>query len=147
MSDALLGTFVSIKTMSDGTPRLTLEMQCTLAEVADMGLLPGVPFALARLTKGASIVPAKEPVSQPKEKPGELCIMACNFCVDPLFIEYVSIGEREPASEETAKEYILGICGINSRKELDANKNAASEFHDSIRKPFLEWKQTHRMVV
>jgi hypothetical protein len=144
MSAAIMGTFVSIKTMADGSPRITLDMQCTLSEVAAMGLIPGVPFALARLIKEAAGKPTVAPVSQPQkpsERAGQLCVMACTFCADGSFWKWLEVdADILCDSEKRAKEYILDMCGIESRKELDANNTAAACFHEFIRMPFLAWK-------
>lgn len=137
MSDAIMGTFVKIGTMADGTPRIVLDLQCTLSEIAAMGLIPGVPFALARMTKEASVTPPAEP----KTKPGPLCVMACNFCDDPAFWKWINeIPSYSCANADEAKEYILVRCGITSRLKLDSNEFAAETFHKYIRKPFLAWK-------
>lgn len=140
---AILGTFVSIKTMADGSPRIVLDMQCTLSEVAAMGLIPGTPFALARLTKEAAGKPVVEPVSQPeapKEKPGPLCVMACNFCADLVFWEWISRGGGYANDEQDAKRFILYTCEIDSRKKLDQSERAAQLFHALVRKPFMAWR-------
>jgi hypothetical protein len=142
-ADAILGTFVNIKTMADGTPRLVLDLQCGLSEVAAMGLIPGVPFAIARLTKEAAGRPVVAPVSQPqesKEKPGQLCVMAVNFCKDPLFIEFMDSHFSPCLTEEEAKTALLEVLGISSRRELDSDPKKAEAFHSLIRKPFLAWR-------
>jgi len=129
---AVMGTFVSIKTMADGSPRITLDMQCTLADVAAMGLMPGVPFAIARLTNEASLAPQTPPPEAPKQPIGALCRLAVRLCEDPLFIEWV-----DAADSEHAKAIILTNCGISSRKELDTNEKAAQIFHSKFRQPFV----------
>jgi hypothetical protein len=149
MSAAIMGTFVSIKTMADGSPRITLDMQCTLSEVAAMGLIPGVPFALARLVKEVAGKPAVAPVShpqEPKERPGQLCVMACTFCADPMFWKWISTETTsdEVLDEAGAKEFILYVCCIDSRKELDQSASAARAFHEQIRKPFMAWNDARR---
>jgi hypothetical protein len=142
--DAIMGTFVAIKTMADGTPRVTLDMQCTLSEVAAMGLIPGVPFAIARLSKEAAGKPAVEPVSQPeepKQKPGQLCVMAVNFCKDPMFWTWIMEAHGLACfNQAEAKEFVLNQCQVESRKELDDLSNAAELFHRLIRRPFLAWR-------
>lgn len=83
-----------------------------------------------------------EPVEH-KQRPGELCVMACHFCKDPLFWEWASLGVNvayRVTDEQYAKLYILEQCGIESRKELDTSANAAKHFHERIRAPFLAWK-------
>ena len=71
----------------------------------------------------------------PKNKPGQLCVMACTFCADPDFQYWTGAGD-----EPSAKQLILGQCGITSRKELDTNKDAAAIFHRDFREKFLDWK-------
>lgn len=77
-------------------------------------------------------------------RPGtrELCIMACAFCRYLDFRAYLQeIDPRnEPWTEGGAKEFILVICGIGSRNELDQSIAAADKFHELVRKPFLEWR-------
>jgi len=86
------------------------------------------------------------PVEQPapvtqKAKAGMLCVMACKFCEDPLFHDWVStrVGICQDAS--SARKFILKYCSVDSRKDLDIDKFAAMRFHTLIRLPFLEWKE------
>lgn len=136
---AIMGTFVKIGTMADGTPRLVLDLQCTLSEVAAMGLIPGVPFALARLEKEV----AGKPVAQePKERAGVYRIMACNFSKDPQFHEWLNtIGYSGVTTEGQARAAILDICGITSRKDLDSSDEARHAFLTQVRTPFFDWRE------
>jgi hypothetical protein len=137
---AILGTFVRVSTLADGSPRLVLDLQCSLSEIAAMGLIPGVPFALARLEKEAAVTPVVEPV----EKPGPLCIMACNFCADPKFWEWISnTNGFDTKNEIDAKDFITSVLSIHSRKEIDSNSEASAAFHSCIRTPYLAWKAKH----
>lgn len=135
---ALLGTFVKIGTMADGTPRIVLDLQCTLAEVAAMGLMPGAAFGIARIT-GESTLPKSEETSPPveKQRAGQLCVMACNFCADPLFRDWIGA-----CNEDDAKAMLCNACRITSRKELDSNSRAAAIFMNNFRAPFLTWKES-----
>ena len=147
--------------MADGTPRIVMDLQCTLADVAALGLMPGVAFGIARITGEASCRPAETridttstPVSESKTvelstitktRAGELCIMACTFCADPRFFDWVDdrfmpAGEFMVRTEAEAKQFILETCDIGSRKELDSSAPAASLFHNEIRKPFMAWR-------
>lgn len=161
-ADAILGTFVKIGTMADGTPRLVLDLQCTLSEVASMGLIPGVPFAIARLSKDAALQESRRPpetrmdstfapnfeqkTANPStsQKPGQLCVMAVNFCKDRMFWRWLEQLCMDCGNEDMAKDLILDICRIQSRKELDTNAAAAEIFHEEIRKPFLAWREARR---
>jgi hypothetical protein len=85
----------------------------------------------------------EKPVIQPeqqKQRPGELCIMACTFCKDPLFIEFMDAHFSPCLTEHEAKEALYEVLGITSRLDLDANPKKAEAFHNLIRKPFLAWR-------
>lgn len=87
------------------------------------------------------------PVSEPKVKKshfdreplGDLCWRAVQWCKTPEFWDWVA-GQCQchPAAveEKQAREYILLKCGIESRKELDTNPEAARKFHQFIRGPY-----------
>lgn len=143
---ALLGTFVKLSTMADGTPRIVMDLQCTLADIAALGLMPGVAFGIARITGESTIAPVEEVPSvasivEPKTRAGELCIMAATFCKMPVFWEWIRTKEDYCSTESDAKDYILEMCEIESRKELDTNKYAATYFHTLIREPFMAWRE------
>ena len=82
----------------------------------------------------------------------DLCIMACVFCKEPLFQEWVRQqaaaagllihgASRVARGEQEAKAYILQACGVTSRNDLDRVPAAAALFHKLIREPFLAWKE------
>lgn len=82
----------------------------------------------------------------------ELCIMACVFCRDPLFQEWAieQVMDQRLAlvgcqltvlNEPVAKAFILHVCEVSSRNDLDVDEDAAQRFHILVRKPFLEWKE------
>lgn len=75
----------------------------------------------------------------------ELCIMACVFCRDPLFWRWLeTMVPDEPKGtmqESAAKAFILSLCQVASRNELDTDQAAAERFHEMVRKPFLAWKE------
>lgn len=78
---------------------------------------------------------------EPKQRPGELCIMACTFCADPKFWEWADKRSEEVIEGESgAKQFILDMCGVLSRKELDQHQTAADRFHKLIRLPFMAWR-------
>lgn len=94
----------------------------------------------------------------------DLCIMACVFCKEPLFWQWLNnayplpkpvgrfavhlgeklVGECKPVAthdEASAKAEILRVCGVASRNDLDRNPTSAELFHERIRKPYLAWKE------
>ena len=70
-------------------------------------------------------------------KPGPLCILACRWCAAHAFWQWADVH-----SEEAAKQEILRICEIGSRKELDTDVHAAARFNTQIRKPFMEYLES-----
>lgn len=72
----------------------------------------------------------------------DLCIMACVFCRDPLFHAWLAATtDLIKPRDGQAKAFILRVCSISSRNELDKNPDAAYLFHELVRKPFLAWKE------
>ena len=70
--------------------------------------------------------------SEAAQKTGQLCLLAIQLCKNHEFWEWTGVAE----SEQRAKEFILTVCEIQSRKELDTNEDAAEKFHRLIRIPF-----------
>jgi hypothetical protein len=131
---ALYGTFVRLQTMADGGVRLVLDLGCSLADIAALNLMPGAAFGLARITGESTILPiAVEPEEKNIFRP--LCRLACIFCQDPLFQEWADV-----LDEEGAKEFILNICNVISRKHIDGSPDASGAFLLHVRKPFIEWR-------
>ena len=109
--NAILGTFVTVRTLADGTPRITLDLQCSLADISALGTMPGDPYGLARITPEAAKKQAQEDAlqeladqaqelqmgyptqqgSQKEEKSsvGPICLWACQHCKGPGFYEYI----------------------------------------------------------
>ena len=83
----------------------------------------------------AQVADDVEPPTEEKQRPGMLCIMACKFCADPEFQKWAKVG-----SEAEAKQHVLDICGVTSRKELDTQAMPSLRFHSQIRAPFMNWK-------
>ena len=43
------------------------------------------------------------------------------------------------SASQHAAQFIRDACGITSRAQLDHNAQAASLFHEAVRKPFVQW--------
>ena len=54
MNAVISCTFVRMQTLADATPRIVLDCDCSLADLAALNLTPGATFALARLTDAAA---------------------------------------------------------------------------------------------
>lgn len=76
-----------------------------------------------------------------KDTRGPLCREACDYCQSPAFRMWVASGDQEMATEAEAKEWILNICGVLSRKELDAHASARDRFVRKVRIPFFLWER------
>lgn len=82
----------------------------------------------------------------------DLRIMACVFCKEPMFHKWMLTQRAAVAilcaanisNEAAAKEFILQVCGVASRNDLDTNPAAAELFHQHIRRPFLEWRDANK---
>lgn len=92
----------------------------------------------------------RDRVERVKKRPSErLSYVAAMLCKNEGFWQYVS--EFDPYAqgknlmagdigEDGARKFMLGVLGIGSRAELDKSAVVANEFHDKIRKPFVEWQ-------
>ncbi len=122
-----------------------------LADVGDLDRFKDLTLAkkgMAGQRLAAIMVQVDDDVEQvapaaPKVRPGELCIMACTFCADLKFQDWAdSLDVMRVEDEGDAKAFILHMCRIGSRKELDMLPVAATRFHTLIREPFLAWRDT-----
>jgi len=77
----------------------------------------------------------EQPVIQQPEAPkgGELAKLAGMFCQSVHFWEFCRCDDADEA-----RDWILRVCGVQSRRELDHSPAAAKLFHDRVRKPYLE---------
>ena len=80
-------------------------------------------------------------------KGGALAKLAGQWCNDPVFAEWLFLEQgyvlrHEEGDPAFCRRYILGVCRIQSRAELDHNPQAAAAFHTLIREPFAEYLKT-----
>jgi hypothetical protein len=78
----------------------------------------------------------------PRERLGDLCWRAVQWCKDPVFWNWIEQkGRFEPGTidEVHARRYVAVWCGVESRKELDTNHEAARKFHQFIRGPYQKF--------
>lgn len=83
----------------------------------------------------------EQPVeSKGRGKLGDLCWRAVQWCGEPEFWKWASqVGEWHVDSQQTAKEFISEVCGVQTRKELDTNPDAAARFNSQIRGPYHKY--------
>lgn len=148
---AVVGTFVRVTTMADGCPRITLDLQCSLSDVAAMGLMPGAPFAIARLDKAASVQATQPAMENKQDEPrptgGQNSRWVALRCKEQVFWDFLNsrsfdgIRTEKVSNEEEAAHLVRNVCGVASRAELDTDAVAEQRYHNLIRKPFSAYMQ------
>ena len=128
---------VSMKTMADGTLRISFDVEPAHAQDAfKLFAAPGTPAAIAALQVGYE---AKSDMAIPitdKPKGGALSKLAGMWCSNPDFQAWSGTITTTDASI-----FIRQACEIDSRAELDHNEEAAEKFHRLIRGPFSKYTQ------
>jgi hypothetical protein len=89
----------------------------------------------------------EQPVQQPrKDTRGPLCREACDYCVMPEFHKWLVHERGAGGVDETyAKRWILQLCDIDSRKELDTDRQAGDDFVQLVRIPFMRWQRERKV--
>lgn len=136
---------VSLKTMADGTLRISFDIEPMHAQDAfRLFAAPGTPAAIAALQVGYAS--AKNDVPEigfgniEKPKGGALARLAGMWCNDPEFWKWL---ETDPLnachSASGATACLYAICEIESRVELDNDEEAAGRFHRLVRGPYSKY--------
>lgn len=145
-NSAIQCTRRQIRELSDGTLEVKIHIQPT--DKANFLLLfPDIdlPAVIARLTQEAAKQSAQDEIIEAdKPKGGQLARLAGMWCNEPEFWEWLETSDDNAChSERGAALCIYGICGIESRAELDNNPEAAEKFHRLIREPYSKWLKSH----
>lgn len=148
------GSSVSVKTMSDGTLRLSIDIEPRNAQAAfALFGAPGRAIALAALKDGTGAVVdhalASTPVVDQKPKGGEWAKLAGIWCADPEFWKFCF--EEHPSADsvtspDEAADLVRYLCEIESRADLDHDKEALARFNKYFRHPFMKWMQARGIV-
>lgn len=95
------------------------------------------------LTRGTSGVPVRARVPSTERKGAALSRAAAMMCNGAKFQRWVvsRIGAAPDgvSASQHAAQFVRDACGITSRAQLDHNAQAASLFHEAVRKPFVKW--------
>lgn len=133
---AIEAASVGVRTMADGTLRLSLDIEPRHAQAAfALFGAPGTPMALAAL----------KPASSKPEAPkgGPLAEWVALRCKDVQFLNWLAY--RYPELWDSSKctlvepkgaDVVRRLCGVESRAELDSNPDAAAKLHKLIREPY-----------
>ena len=142
------GSSVSVKTMSDGTLRLSIDIEPRNAQAAfALFGAPGRAVALAALKDGSAAI-TSESASEVKEtqqpKGGAWAKLAGMWCADADFWTWLNY-ERgyagRASSPDAAAIALKELCGIASRVELDHDEAALRRFNQEVRYPFMKYMQ------
>lgn len=80
-------------------------------------------------------------------KAGKFCRLAGEICRNygfRVFVGHQTEGVFEPVDDAAAAQWLRAECGVSSRKELDADADAADRFR-LVQSRFIEWAQQHSM--
>jgi hypothetical protein len=131
---AISGTRRAMKEMADGTVRVQIDIDPKYRnEFFNLFGQIDMPVALAPLVSDFEKSTSDEADIQQKPKGGDLAKLAGMFCQSVHFWEFCRCDDADEA-----RDWILRVCGVESRRDLDHNPTAAKIFHDRVRKPYLE---------
>jgi hypothetical protein len=146
------GSSVSVKTMSDGTLRLSIDIEPRNAQAAfALFGAPGRAVALAALKDGSAAITSESAseVKEKQQKGGEWAKLAGMWCADSEFWTWLNY-ERgfggKVSSPDAAAIALREFCGIASRIELDTDHAALARFNKEIRHPFMRWMTARGIV-
>lgn len=148
---AIEASSVQVKTMADGTLRLSVDIEPRHARDAfALFGTPGTPMALAALKTAAQQDSEPIPASQPETpKGGAMAKLAGMWCGDTAFIDWLAVrytrewtiarnGQPQAPLRDRAAEVLRLVCDIDSRAELDNDQSAAARFQSLIRGPYMK---------
>ena len=140
---AIEAVTAGIKDLADGTLRVSFDIEPRYAQEAyALFGSRGSSVAIAALTQQATTALAQAEAVQNAPALTGLALLAVQWCKEPKFWEWLNTkcGDVTALTNENdVKLYILAICGIDSRKELNTSKLAERRFNRFIREPYMEW--------
>lgn len=135
---AIAASSVSLKTLADGTLRISFDFEPTQAQDAfRLFAAPGTQVAIAALKAGTYL---EQPQAPEKPKGGDLARLAGIWCNDPKFWRWLAVKHGEDLdSDMAAAQWVRTVCGVTSRAELDNDAGVGVCFHKHIREPFMAY--------
>lgn len=150
---AIPASSVSLKTMADGTLRISFDIEPAQAQDAfRLFAAPGTQVAIAALRAGSfleqipdagipasGLIPPDSRELKPRPHMGDVCYRTVQWCADASFwawINTMAAPGRGVYSAAQAKAWVCFVCGVESRKELDTNNEANKAWHRLIREPY-----------
>ena len=146
---AIPASSVSMKTMVDGTLRISFDVEPGQAQDAfKLFAAPGTQVAIAALKDGSFLAqPALVKqnmlvVPEPRAQLGDACYRTVLWCNEPNFwdfLAYANILDQRPKDGMAAADIVRAMCNVESRKELDTNNEANKTWHRLIRQPYADY--------
>lgn len=140
MSDVIPAASVSLKTMADGTLRMTFDIEPAQAKDAfSLFAAPGTPVAIAALKQGYA---AKSGEPEQKSPLGPLAKWLVFRCNEPEFWAFLEseVTRGQPVqSADDAAEVVKAELDVKSRKDVDGNAIAESRCAVLFRGPYSRW--------
>lgn len=138
---------VQMRRWSDSSTQ-GVQVTFALPDSADLDPLKGMEgkrFMAVLVLIGDDEQPAiPEPVKRRKDTRGPLCREACDYCVMPDFWKWLRVNGKPCDSESEARAWVLELCDVRSRKELDTIAGAGDYFVQIVRRPFMHWQRERR---
>ncbi len=88
----------------------------------------------------------EQPVQEPERaKVGPLCREAVGYCEMPEFRLWINKTDGSYIADAAeAKQWILELCGVTTRKYLDSDLAAARVFKEAVRIPFMRYMKERK---
>ena len=135
---AIEGATVNLRTMADGTLRITIDVEPGSAQAAfALFGAPGTPVALAALRVGHA-VPPDEPA---EPKGGPLSQWLAQRCDESRFRDWVVHGFNLPARIDSveASRVVCEFIGVFRKREIDGDQYAPTRLKELVMQPYSEW--------
>lgn len=95
------------------------------------------------MQRGTSGVPVRARIASTERKGGALARAAGTLCGNDRFqawvVARIGAAPQGVTAQQHAAQFVRNACGITSRAQLDHNAEAATLFHEAVRKPFVKW--------
>ena len=153
---AVSGTRRSMKELVDGTLRVQIDIEPRhKGDFYRLFANIDMPVALAPLNVGQNVPHGTDHKTSPKSTTSGqlLSLYAALLCQSGNFHRYIvhmagytGLTPGEPNAEAAAADWMRQVCEIESRRELDSDPEAATRFHERVRKPYNEWLSRQKGV-
>lgn len=135
--NAISGTFRTYQLLRDSTLRIVIDIDPRFKSAFHQMFRDNdIPVAIAPLAMNFERIEEK----QEDKRVGPLCRLACIWCRDEQFREWLwKETGFETHTEDEASDVLRDWLEIDSRLQLDHDPEAEKRFLDTVRTPFMKW--------